>query len=403
MRRLIFIILLITACTQQQPKKIKPVAAREYSIKIFLNDSSSAHVLKDTLRTMYKDTVISFIQDGKFVTQLGFYASGTEAANRGFELFADSLIESYRIYKSDSLIDNPYGDFYFVGQYQDHPSLYRINLFSKKVFLVWNKWGRKIIKIDRSPENSAVYLTTALTWGIKAGFPSITNLRLYLKEKDGNKVKFINKFGNGLAANSTWENDSTFAFYFTALDSMTTSTVYEKKHEYNDAGKLINRSDKDFDLVKDGIQIPNLTEISAVSPGLSYTFSLAEEDSSGILTLENNIDGTEVRVCSTYTRIIDAEWTLDESYLFLTTQNISNRDSTDLMIVSTKDAKLVNKFRGEGEKSFIVRGNLLIFDDGFGKASDIIFYRYKKNQIYYRFQITGGCGIKHIPSREILF
>lgn len=402
MKKILLLILIFTACTADK-SEYSGINEKYYSVRIASKDEKTSQDLIHKLSRSIADTVFNFEKDKKYITQIGFYESVEEAADKGFELYADSLIDEYNIYHKDSLLENPYNDFYFVGRYLDRPSLYKLNLLSKKVDLEWSKWGRKIIEINRASDNKIIFIPAALSWGRRAGFPYITNMRLYFFNDTTKNVNFVRKFGNGLGVHSAWENDTTFALYFTVLDSFATSTVYQKKYEYDRKGRLTAQSDKKFDLLSDGIQFPDITTLNPVSLNLTYRYDLTAKDSIYTLVLENIIDGSETEICSTRGQIITSKWTEDESFLFLRTSNIENSNSTDLLVVRTKENKLINKFNGVGEKNFVIRGNLLIFDDGFDKSSHIIFYRYKKNKIYHRIRLSGGCGVRSIPSRERIF
>jgi hypothetical protein len=72
-------------------------------------------------------------------------------------------------------------------------------------------------------------------------------------------------------------------------------------------------------------------------------------------------------------------------------------ETSELVIYSLAADSLIKVFGGAGVKNFFTSGDLLIFDDGFGKNSIINVYNLQKLKIVDKVQTKEGCGLVFIP------
>jgi len=98
------------------------------------------------------------------------------------------------------------------------------------------------------------------------------------------------------------------------------------------------------------------------------------------------------------------KWNEVEQFLFISTLNLNNEtvktkkpETSELIIYSLAADSLIEVFGGAGVKNFFTSGDLLIFDDGFGKNSKINIYNLEELKIVDIVQTKEGCGLVVIP------
>ncbi len=99
-------------------------------------------------------------------------------------------------------------------------------------------------------------------------------------------------------------------------------------------------------------------------------------------------------------------WTQDGKYLIFTTLDITTANETlyddepqtsHFFVYAIDDNKVIFQKDGGGIKNFLLRGNLIFFDDGFGDKSNISTYNLLTNEYRTVIEIKGGCGLNYIP------
>ena len=78
-----------------------------------------------------------------------------------------------------------------------------------------------------------------------------------------------------------------------------------------------------------------------------------------------------------------------------------NNSFSKLLIITTENAELKKEFENNGAVSFIVHGDLIIFESWNEDDSSIIIYNYKKGIVTDTLSIPGGCGLNYIKSEYI--
>jgi hypothetical protein len=69
-----------------------------------------------------------------------------------------------------------------------------------------------------------------------------------------------------------------------------------------------------------------------------------------------------------------------------------------LVIFDIKKEKTLKIFDDDGYKNFVLIGDFLIFDSGFGKDSNVIIYKLNPLEEVNTIKINGGCGLRNIPN-----
>lgn len=397
MRNIIFIVLavaLFTSCSLFHSKK---TIDNQFSVITNYISEAERDYKFEILSSSILDTLISY-EDRSII--IGKFQNFRTASDRGFELFADAIIDNFEVIYEDSIFAHDYFDLYFIGEDLERAALFKTELLLPKPQLVWSKWGHGILDLFRSKDRSAFFFTTALHKGIRGSFPLIMDTKLFYFNREQEHIKNINSFGNIMNIAGNWD-DSTFITLYSTLDSMLTSTIYQRQFDYNLKGELINSSERIFELVKDGIPVPKFSNINPVSSDLRYKLSPFKTDSSLVLNIIDELNGTKIYISELNGEIKENDWNAANDYLFIVVH--SSLDSTDLLVVNLREMRLVRQFSGSGEKNFIIVGNLLIFDDGYKENSRIIIYRYRKDNIYSEIRVAGGCGINNIPQVNKIF
>ena len=394
---IIFILSIIVFVSCSNETKV-PETENYYSVAVNYHDRDLKQSSWDELKSTIRDTLIEF--DDKTI-KIGSFASYRKACDRGFELFADSLIPNFNVFYKDSILQNDYLPIYFVGKYLDRPGLYKTDLLKVNPELVWSKWGRKIMHLYRSNSRKNFFFTTSLHDALHGGFPLIMVSRLYRFSRTDEEISLVNNFGNVMNISGNWETDSSFANYYTVLDSMRTSKFIQFKYDYDISGTIANTTERVFELVEDGIPVPKFTNFNHVSPNHRYKIVTAKNDTSTVLNIIDELNGSYNFIDTLSGNMRDNDWNEVGDYLFLTEE--LSQDSTKLLIINLTEMKLMKKFIGIGEYNFMVIGNLLFFDSGFDEDAFITLYRYRKDETFAEIRVPGGCGLNNIPKAEKLF
>lgn len=397
MRNLIFILIVVALFTSCSLFHSKKTIDNQFSvITNYISEAERDYKL-EILSSSIPDTLISY-EDRSII--IGKFQNFRTASDRGFELFADAIIDNFEVIYADTIFAHDYFDIYFIGEDLERAALFKTELLLPKPQLVWSKWGHGILELFRSKDRNTFFFTTALHKGIRGGFPLIMDTKLFYFNREQEHIKNINSFGNIMNIAGNWD-DSTFITVYSTLDSMLTSTIYQRQFDYNLKGELIKSSERIFELVKDGIPVPKFSNINPVSSDLRYKLSPFKTDSSLVLNIIDELNGTKIYISELNGEIKENDWNAANDYLFIVVH--SSLDSTDLLVVNLREMKLVRQFSGPGEKNFIIVGKLLIFDDGYKENSRIIIYRYRKDKIYSEIRVAGGCGINNIPQVNKIF
>lgn len=392
---ILLLIFIISACSVFHTKKS---IDNQYSVITNFISEDERDIAFEKISISIPDTLIKLDDNGIII---GMFGNFRAACDRGFELFADAIIDNFDVIYEDSVIANDYYDLYFIGEDLERAALYKTELLLPQPNLIWSKWGHGILELYRSENRQEFFFTTALHKGIRGSFPLIMNTKLFHFNRDAEHPKIVNTFGNVMHIDGNWDDDSTFIILYSTLDSMLTSTIYQRQFHYNIDGELINSSERIFELVKDGIPVPKFSNINPVSNDLRYKLLPVKTDTSIVLNLIDELNGTKNFITELKGEIKANGWNTTSDYLFLTSQ--FQKDSTELIIVNLREMNLTRRFSDVGEMNFIIIGNLLIFDTGFMKNSYITLYRYKRDKIYSTIRITGGCGINSIPKANRIF
>lgn len=298
-------------------------------------------------------------------------------------------------------------EFLFVGVVNNNVGLYKYNLSSKTQTKYWNSTNENVIDFSYSNDLKAAFMLTAKDHGKKGVFPFVDKVKLYFVIQDSAAPALVEEIGSGLQVFAFWETDSVFKVVLNFMDVSVGKYVDQFIKRYNYLGKKLSDEKKRFELAKDGFPKIPTSDKKLTSPNLKY--SLQEFDSvfTVIFLVDNSNKQKKFFITKQNQKLNFVDWTLDNKFLIFTTLDISPMNETlyepepntsKLFIYSLSEKKLVKSFEGGGIKNFLLGGNILIFDDGFKEKSKIFIYNFKPQKITDSISVTGGCGLKNIPS-----
>ena len=302
-------------------------------------------------------------------------------------------------------------EFYFVGLIGGNPGIYK---FISKVHQsgksdvnfnkFWSKKNEKVIKLSYSPDKKSLFFLTAEDIGKKATLPYINDIRLYRISQDSSKAVFIKKIGNGLQVFTVWGQDKSFRIILNLFDRNSADFVIQQTSVFTGTGSLINFTSKKFNIFKEGY--PQLEEKTGItsSPGSRYSIFSIDSTLTSIF-LQSNSDGKVKLITSTHNKLNLVDWSIDEKYLIFSTiispqRNKSagpgNSNTSKLYVYSIDNSKITNTIDVNDLKNIFVTGDLLIFDKGIQKNSNIQIINYKTLKPFYSIRLKGGSGLKNI-------
>lgn len=388
-------------CTDQN--EISYELPRQFSVRTseFLNKFEADSIVRN-LQKIISDSVFILEDDDLYSVNIGYFNSAKKAGEKAFYLYSDSVISEYTIYFGDSAkVYDEYRYIPYLGEDLNRPAIVKYDLLKKKSKLIWSRWGRKIINFSYPRNFSPAYFLTALTFGREAGFPYITEVRVYKYNIADDVVNRLDILGKGLQVFTDYDNNWNYTVYFNILDSAHTSSIIQIENTYNSNARKIESSERSYSILDEGYPIPNLSLPKLVSESKNYYLKAEASDSTISYYLNNYLQNRRDFVLSTKMELGKIEWAPAEDYLAMSLKDISNKDSSELLIINTNRALVEKEFQNKGALNFIVHGDLLIFDDWNHDDSRINIYNYRTKIPYDTLTVPGGCGLNFIKSEYI--
>ncbi len=292
-------------------------------------------------------------------------------------------------------------DFLFVGMIKDKAGIYKYNLEQKTYEPFWSDKREEVVELSYSEKMQNSFFLTAKNFGKTGSFPFVNNIKLYMVNSETGKADFIEEFGSGIQVFSQWVDENNFRITINSFDKKILNYVNHRKILYNTYGKKLEDITEIYDITKQGY--PRLSEkkIDYFSPQRKYLIESRGDDSIGIYLKE---DEEEELIIKSNQQIKQLQW--DDDLLFLSTINVNpeneslksqNPETSKLIIYSLEKDEILRLWEGEGIKFFFVTGDFLIFDNGFGKDSQIVIFSLRPSKIVDEIKIKNGCGLKNIP------
>jgi hypothetical protein len=295
----------------------------------------------------------------------------------------------------------------FVGMLGTKSGLYKYNFSTKEYSEYWKNDKEEVVELSYSPYKKSAFMLTASQSGKKGVFPFINNVKLYSLNLDSDSVTFIENIGSGLQVFSTWASDISFQVYLHVMDVVAAKYVEQNIKTYNASGKKLFDENKKYYLAKEGFpQFPTI-KYNSISLNKKYSIFSVDSVQTQIYLIDNTNNNDKVAITKQNQKLNGVEWSDDDKVLVFSTIDITPGNETlydaepntsKLFVYSLSDRKILKIFDGGGLKNFMLNGNLLIFDDGLKNKAKIFIYNFYLGQMIDSIKISGGCGLKNIPT-----
>ena len=292
-----------------------------------------------------------------------------------------------------------FSGFYFVGNYAGKPSIYVYDHETDKYKVFWHSDDERVIDLLISPDNKSGYFITKRKQRLKSSQPAIEKGRLYRIDFEVKKVESITQLEDGIQIIPFWMDNDRFTLVINSIDKTIASYVNKNIQVYNRFGKLLSDNTEVYDLTKDGYPITKLPAINITSP--NELFTVVEKNDS--LFVRQQKSQKEIKTGFLSTKIQQLAWAENNKHLImLLASKEKEKQSTDytgksiLTIFDLQKKKTVKMFDTVGSNRFVLIGDFLIFDNGFGKDSHIEIFKLESQSNFKTIKINGGCGLRNI-------
>lgn len=289
--------------------------------------------------------------------------------------------------------------FYFVGNYAGRPSIYRYDYETDKSKIFWHSNDERVIDLLISPDYKSCYFITKRKQRLKSSQPAIEKGRLYRIDFEAYKVESITHLEDGIQIIPFWIDNDRFTLVINSIDKTIASYVNKNTQVYNRFGKLLSDNTEVYDLTKDGYPVTKLPTLISSSP--NELFTVVEKKDSIIIRQQKS--NKEIKTGFSFKKILQLGWAENNKDVIILMksedqekQSSNEASNTLLVIFDLQKKKVVKKYDIVGHTRFVLIGDFLIFDKGFGKDSSIEIVKLESLSNYKTIKINGGCGLRNI-------
>lgn len=340
-----------------------------------------------------------------YVIELGKFKSSFAAGKQAYTLLNRGFIKDYQIIRNKVNVFDNFADILFVGKKGNITGVYKANIFAGNPERIWSKSNEIVADLDYSQDLSKAYFITVSSTGYNGIFPYVKKAKLYLIDILQNKVQLVKDFGDGIQIFSHWESQDFYKVILLSFDKANPIRIVELKLILNGSGVPLSEENKIIDLGKENYpQIPG-PEINKVSPNKKYQLASTQLNKNTQIFLVDNIKKEKKLILNSNMEITESGWTEDNENLVFSTSGVFNHLSysnkkgfSELNIYEVNKNKLFTIGGRDGYKNFLIRADLIIFDDGFNKKSLIQVFDSKKKKFINKISIKDGCGINNVPA-----
>jgi len=291
-------------------------------------------------------------------------------------------------------------ELYFVGMHSGLPSIYRYDAKSGKTKVFWSSVDERVLELLVSEDRQTAYFITKRKQRLKSSKPAIERGELYRIDLNADKVEQITQLEDGIQMIPFWTDNDRFTLVINSIDKTIASYINKNTQVYNKFGKLLSDNNEIFDLIKDGYPVTKLPPLKFTSP--NGMFNIIEKDDS-IYIKQSNTNNT-IKTTIINKEIKEIGWAENNKQVILLLTNkgevqsrSKNKITSALVIFDLQKKKIAKTFDAEGYKRFVLIGDLLIFDNGFGRDSFIEVFNLSSLTESRKIKISGGCGLINIP------
>lgn len=291
-------------------------------------------------------------------------------------------------------------ELYFVGIYAGLPSIYKYDYAKNKSKVFWNHKDERVLDLLISQDRENAYFITRRKQRLKSSQPAIERGQLYHIDLGLGKVELITQLEEGIQIIPFWTDNDRFTLVINSIDKTIASYINKNTQVYNKFGKLLSDNNEIFDITKDGYPVTKLPSLNFTSP--NGMFSILEKNDS--VWIKQSGTKNKIRTSITNKKIMQIDWAENKKQVIFLLMDkddegskVKNKIASTLIIFDLQKKKIVKSFNGTGYKRFVLIGDFLIFDNGFGKDSFITLFSLSSLKDIHEIKIIGGCGLKNIP------
>lgn len=315
---------------------------------------------------------------------------------------------NYEKNKTENIVPD---SFIFVGMINYRPGIYKYNLHDrqagfdqKKYSKLWNAKNESVVELSFSKDRKFAFFITASSKGKRGVFPFINNTKIYMIDKNSEKIKFLSEIGSGMQIFTGWESGSSFKVILNSFDSINANQINQHTIAFDTVGEKILDETKIYDIEKDGYPKPAFID-EEINANDNFKIISSGEKLTSIFLIDKSNDDT-ILVTEVNQKLNKFKFTEDGKYLIFTTLDVKPSNETlydpdpetsKLFIYSMENRSIKKIFEGGGEKTFFIMDNKVIFDDGFKEKSNIKIYDIINSKLIEQISIEGGCGLRDIP------
>lgn len=292
-----------------------------------------------------------------------------------------------------------FSGFYFVGNYEGRPSIYRYDHETDKYKVFWHSDDERVIDLLISPDYKSCYFITKREQRLKSSQPAIEKGRLYRIDFEIKKVESITHLEDGIQIIPFWMDNDRFTLVINSIDKTIASYVNKNTQVYNRFGKLLSDNTEVYDLTRDGYPVTKLPTLISSSP--NDLFTVVEKKDSIIIRQQKS--NKEIKTGFSFKKILQLGWAENNKDIIILMksedqekQSSNEASNTLLVIFDLQKKKVVKMFDKVDGNRFVLIGDFLIFDNGFGKDSHIEIFKLESLSNYKTIKINGGCGLRNI-------
>jgi hypothetical protein len=288
-----------------------------------------------------------------------------------------------------------FSGFYFVGNYAGRPSVYLYDYQTDKTKVFWHSDLERVIDLVISPDNNSGYFITKRKQRLKSSQPAIEKGKLYRIDFELNKVESITQLEEGVQIIPFWMDNDRFTLVINSIDKTIASYINKNIQVYNRFGKLLSDNTEVYDLTKDGYPITKIPALNFTSP--NGLFTIVEKNDSIFIKQQKSKKEINTELSG---KVLKLDWAENNKHMIMiiesNNQEKLSANATVLAIFDLQKKKTVKMFDIENGNRFVLIGDFLIFDKGFGKDSHIEIFKLESLSNHKIIKINGGCGLRNI-------
>lgn len=289
--------------------------------------------------------------------------------------------------------------FYFVGNYSGIPSIYKYDYVKDTYKIFWHSDDERVIDLLISPDYKTGYFICKRKQRLKSSQPAIEKGRLYRIDFELNKAELITQLEEGIQVIPFWTDNDRFTLIINSIDKTIASYVNKNIQVYNRFGKLLSDNTEIFDLTKDGYPVTKLPSLNYKSPNGLFEV-IGKKDS---IYIRQQKSQKEIKTKFKSKKILQLAWAENNKQLIILfksydelTKNPTDQKKSVLAIYDLQLQKTVKLFGTFENNRFVLIGDFLIFDNGFGRDSYIKIFKLETLSDFKTIKINGGCSLRNI-------